>query len=191
MADSEGIKGQGEKVNHPFIIGEKIYLRGLERSDLAGDYFNWLNDREVTKFLDSGIFPNTMERMEEFYRSTASSNDNVIFAIVDKATDKHIGNIKIGPIKWLSRVSPLGIMIGNKDFWGRGYGTEAIKLAVEYAFKQLNLHKITAGIVATHQASIKSFQKADFEIEGKAKSQFFLNGEYYDSLYLGIVNKGS
>lgn len=191
MVDSEALEGQAGKTNYPFIIGEKVYLRGLERSDLAGGYFNWLNDREVTKFLDSGIFPNTMEKMEEFYRSTAFSNDNVIFAIVDKETNKHIGNIKLGPIKWVSRVSPLGIMIGDKGFWGKGYAAEAIRLVVDYAFKRVNLHKVTAGIVAINDASLKAFEKAGFEIEGRAKSQFFYDGEYYDSLYLGIVSQDS
>jgi len=174
-------------MHHPFMIGEKVYLRGLERADLEGDYFQWLNDREVTKFMDSGVFPNTMEKMDEFYRNTALSSNNVILAIIQRETDKHIGNIKLGPIKWISRVSPLGIMIGDKECWGKGYATEAIRLVLDYAFKRLNLHKVTAGIVAIHDASIKAFQKAGFEIEGRAKSQFFIDGEYYESLYLGIT----
>lgn len=174
---------------HPFIVGEKIYLRGLERPDLEGEYFDWLNDREVTKFLDSGFFPNTMEKMEEYYSNIALSPNNLMLAIIDKESDKHIGNIKAGPINWVTGVASLGIMIGNKEFWGRGYGTEAIRLVLDYAFKSLNLHKVTAGIVANHQASIRAFQKAGFEIEGRAKSQFFLDGEYCDSLYLGIVKE--
>jgi len=177
-------------MSHPFIAGDKLYLRGLEKSDLEGDYFAWLDDREVTKFMDSGVFPNATEKMEDFYRSTVLSRDNAIFAIVDKETDKHIGNIKLGPINWISRLAPLGIMIGNKEFWGQGYGAEAIRLVVDYAFNRLNLHKVTAGVVAINHGSAQAFQNAGFEIEGKAKSQFFYDGEYYDSLYLGIVNKG-
>ena len=176
-------------MHHPFITGEKLYLRGLERSDLEGEYFDWLNDREVTKFLESGGFPNTLEKMEEFYRNTALSNNNVIFAIIDKKKDKHIGNIKLGPINWITRIAPLGIMIGNKESWGKGYGTEAIRLVVHYAFKRLNLHKVIAGAAAIHQASIRAFQKAGFEIEGQAKSQFFLDGDYCDSLYLGLTRE--
>jgi len=178
-------------MKHPFIVGEKIYLRGLERSDLTGDYFDWLNDREVTRFMDSGLFPNTVEKMEDFYRNTALSSDNAIFAIVEKKADKHIGNIKLGPINWISRIASLGIMIGNKESWGKGYATEAIKLVVDYAFKELNLHKVTAGVVAGNQGSAKAFEKAGFSVEGHAKSRFYLDGEYYDSLYLGIVSKES
>lgn len=176
-------------MDHPFIIGKKIYLRGLGRSDLEGDYFDWLNDREVTKFLDSGVFPNTTEKMEEYYRTTVLSTNNVVLAIIDKKSDQHVGNIKLGPMNWITRVAPLGIMIGNKDFWGKGCGTEAIRLVLDYAFKRLNLHKVIAGIAAIHQGSIKAFQKAGFGIEGRAKSQFFLEGEYHDSLYLGITKE--
>jgi RimJ/RimL family protein N-acetyltransferase len=176
-------------MHHPFIIGEKLYLRGLETSDLEGEYFDWLNDREVTKFLDSGAFPNTPERLEEYYRSVALSPNNVMLAIIDKESDKHIGNIRLGPINWITRIAPLGIMIGNKEFWGKGYATEAIQLILEYAFKRLNLHKVNAGIVAIHQASIRAFEKAGFKIEGQARSQFYLDGDYYDSLYLGITKE--
>ena len=176
-------------MNHPFIVGEKIYLRGLERADLEGAYFDWLNDREVTKFLESGRFPSTKEAMEEYYNNTALSNNNAMFAVVDKKADKHIGNIKLGPVNWITRIASLGIMIGDKESWGKGYGTEAIRLVLDYAFNRLNLHKVTAGIAAIHKASIKAFEKAGFTIEGHAKSQFYLDGEYSDSLYLGITRE--
>ena len=176
-------------MHHPFIIGEKLYLRGFERSDLEGEYFDWLNDREVTKFLDSGVFPNTVEKMEEYYRNIALSPNNAMLAIIDKESEKHIGNIKLGPINWVTRITPLGIMIGNKEFWGKGYGTEAIRLVLDYAFIRLNLYKVTAGVASINEGSVKAFEKAGFEIEGQAKSQFFLDGEYYDSLYLGITKE--
>jgi RimJ/RimL family protein N-acetyltransferase len=176
-------------MHHPFIVGNKIYLRGLEKADLKGAYFDWLNDREVTKFMESGRFPNTREAMKKYYHDTRLSGNDVMFAIIDTETDKHVGNIRLGPINWIARVAPFGIMIGDKEFWGRGYGTEAIKLVLDYAFNRLNLHKVTAGIVAIHKASIKAFEKAGLEIEGRVKSQFCLDGKYYDSLYLGITEE--
>lgn len=174
-------------MHHPFIVGKKLYLRGLEISDLEGSYFQWLNDREVTKYMDSGNFPNNMASMEQFYQGTVLSNDNVFFAIADIETDKHIGNVKLGPINWISRISPLGIMIGDKDYWGKEYGSESVKLVVEYAFKVLNLHKVTLGVVATHEAAVKVYEKSGFKIEGRAKEQFYLDGEYYDTLFMGMT----
>ena len=174
-------------MKHPFIVGKRLYLRGLEKSDLEGDYFQWLNDQDVTKYLDSGNFPNTIENMEEFYRNTVLSSNNVIFAIVDIESDKHIGNIKLGPINWISRISPVGIMIGDKTYWGKNYGTESMEIVLDYAFNKLNLHKIKLGVVLDHDAAAKTYEKAGFKIEGRAKSQFYLNGKYYDTLYMGIL----
>lgn len=176
-------------MHHPFIVGKKLYLRGLEKPDIGGSYFQWLNDQEVTRYMDSGIFPNTIDKMEEFYRNTVLSNNNVIFAIIDIESDNHIGNIKLGPINWISRISPLGIMIGNKDFWGKDYGTESIELVLDYAFKKLNMHKITLGIVADHLSGVRAYEKVGFNMEGRAKSQFYLDGEYLDTLYMGILRE--
>lgn len=174
---------------HPFIVGKKLYLRGLEKSDLEGDYFQWLNDREVTKFMDSGIFPNTQEKMEEFYKNTALSSNNVILVIVEIDSDSHIGNIKLGPINWISRISPLGIMIGNKEFWGKNYASESIKLVLDYAFKRLNLHKVTLGVVEKNNAAVSVYKKAGFKVEGLAKSQFYLDGEYCNAIYMGMTRE--
>lgn len=174
---------------HPFIVGKKLYLRGLEKSDLEGDYFQWLNDREVTKFMDSGIFPNTQEKLEEFYKNNALSSNNVILAIIDVDSDKHIGNIKLGPINWISRISPLGIMIGNKEFWGKNYAPESIKLVLDYAFRRLNLHKITLGVVEKNNAAVSVYKKTGFKVEGLAKSQFYLDGEYCNAIYMGMTRE--
>ena len=176
-------------MRHPFLIGEKVYLRALEASDINENYLSWINDAEVTKYMTTGRFPSNMEKLVEYYQHRTASSNHVIFAIIDKESDRHIGNITLNNINWVNRTADSGIMIGEKDFWGKGYGTEAIRLVSDYAFKRLNLHKVTAGIVAIHQASIKAFEKAGFEIEGQAKSQFFLDGQYYDSLYLGITKE--
>lgn len=174
-------------MHHPFLIGEKLYLRGVERQDLDGDYFQWLNDYEVTKFLESGRFPNTKDAMEEFYRDAALSGKNAFFAIIDKETDKYIGNIKLGPIDWYHRKASIGSMIGNKQYWGKGYSTEAIKLVVDYGLIRLGLNKLWAGVAANHEASRRAYEKAGFVLEGRSKGSFYFEGNIYDTLYLGIT----
>jgi RimJ/RimL family protein N-acetyltransferase len=169
----------------PFLNGNGIYMRSLVSTDLDGPYFDWLNDREVTKYMDSGVFPNTKEAMETYFNNVARNPDNVMLAIVDKSSENHVGNIRLGTINWISRVAPIGIMIGAKDYWGNGYGTEAIIMVSDYAFGRLNLYKITAGIAAGHQASLKAFQKCGFVIEGKALKEQLVDGDYQDILHLG------
>ena len=174
---------------HPFLIGEKIYLRGLERSDLEGAYFQWLNDYDITKHLESGIFPNSMEAMEKYFDSIKQSPDNIFLAIIERETDRHIGNIKIGNINWVRRVADIGWLIGEKDAWGKGYGTEALKLVVDYCFRRLNLHKVFAGIAAPNLASKKMCEKVGFSLEATLRKEAYVNGEYCDVMYFGLLRE--
>ena len=176
-------------MRHPFLTGKKLYLRGIEEEDLEGRYFDWLNDYEVTKYMESGSFPNTVEKMQEYFKNVGRSNNNVLLAIVDKKTDKHIGNVRLGPINWIHRTSFLGIMIGEKDFWGKGYGTEALKLIMDYAFNRLNLHKISAGMNASNKPSIRAYEKAGFKVEGQRKDELYVNGEYHDVIIMGLTKE--
>ncbi len=178
-------------MHNPVAIGEKLYLRKLEWSDLEGDYFNWLNDETVTRFLTYGVSPHTRERMEAYYRDVALSNDNILLAVIDKDSDKHIGNTRLGPIDRVKKTAPVGIMIGNREFWGKGYGAEAIRLTAEYAFRMLDLNEVTAGVTIINYGSLHAFQKAGFKIEGKTGEKFRLDGEYYDNYYLRKIRENS
>lgn len=174
-------------MHHPFLIGKKLYLRGIEEGDLEGRYFDWLNDYEITKYMESGSFPNTVEKMQEYFRNVGRSGNNVLLAIIDMETDEHIGNVRLGPINWIHRTSFLGIMIGEKEFSGKGYGTEALKLVVDYAFNRLNLRKISADMNASNKASVRAYEKAGFKVEGRRKDELYVNGKYHDAIIMGLT----
>jgi len=176
-------------MRHPFLVGGKLYLRALEENDLEGKYLDWLNDYEVTKYMESGIFPNTRKHMEDYFNEVGRSSNNVLLAIIDKKTEKHIGNVRLGPINWIHRTSFLGIMIGEKGFWGKGYATEALKLVVDYAFNRLNLHKISAGMNASNEASTRAYEKAGFEVEGRRKEELYVDGRYHDGIIMGLTKE--
>ena len=110
----------------------------------------------------------------------------MFLAIVDRKTGAHIGNIKLGPIHPIHRYASLGILIGEKQFWGRNYGLEVVELMVDYGFKQLNLHKITLGVYDDHTASLRLFEKAGFSIEGRLREQLFRDGEYHDKVLMAM-----
>jgi ribosomal-protein-alanine N-acetyltransferase len=170
-----------------FIQGERIYLREVRPSDVNENYYRWMNDPEVTQYLESRFYPNSMERLGDYVTSKLGDRDNVFLAIILKDDDQHIGNIKLGPIDWIHRFADVGIIIGDKSNWGKGYATEAIRLVVNYAFKKLNLHKVTAGCYANNSGAVKAFEKADFQLEGHRKKHFFCNDQYVDWILLGIV----
>lgn len=176
-------------MHHPFLSGERICIRALERADLDGNYLQWLNDYEVTKYLESGIFPNNMEAMERYFERIDQSPNDVMFAIIEKDNNKHIGNIKIGNINWVSRTADIGFLVGEKESWGKGYGSEAVKLAVDYCFNRLNLQKIIIGVVSINLASIRICEKLGFSLEGTIRRWKYIDGEYYDALYFGLLGE--
>lgn len=174
---------------HPFIIGKKLYLRGLERKDLEGNYFQWANDPEVTYYMFMGAYPNTIEALQEEYDKLIKSKNDVVFAIIDKKTDTHIGNVGLYTINWISRSGELRIIIGEKKYWGKGYGTEATKLVLEYAFDKLNLNKVWLGVNVEHVAAVRCYENAGFVKEGILREEIYRNGKYYDAVRMSVLRK--
>jgi RimJ/RimL family protein N-acetyltransferase len=174
-------------MRHAFLIGEKIYLRTLEREDLNEIYLSWLNDYEVTRYLSSGIFPTSKELLQSYFDSVASDSHSVMFAIIEKESDRHIGNIKISNINWINRTAEIGRMIGEKDTWGKGYGLEALKLTVDYCFKRLNLHKVIAGTVVDNIAPQKNYERLGFKVEGRFREHVLFDGKYRDTISVAIL----
>ena len=170
-----------------FIAGSQVYLRPLERADLNDRYLGWLNDPEVTRYMESGTFPTTLEDLEGFYKEVTSSQNQVILAIVDAKSDQHIGNVKLGPIHWIHRQGTFGILIGDKKFWGKGIGLEATRLMVEYGFNRLNLRRIDLGVFAEHESAVRCYEKAGFKPEGTMREALFQAGEYKDRLCMGLL----
>lgn len=164
-------------------------MRGITRDDLdlSKNYFQWFNDAEVMRYMYRGLMPNTEESMGAFYQSISRSATDAVFAIVVKDGDVHIGNTGLHHIDWVNRRAEFGIIIGEKDCWGRGYGSEAAALMVEYGFRRLNLHRIYLGVHAEHAAGVRAYEKAGFTVEGRLRDEFFRDGRYADRLIMGIV----
>lgn len=173
--------------SYPFLSGDRIYLREVRPADVGETYYRWMNDPQVTRFLESKFYPNPVEKLREYVAGKLGDRDNVFLAIVLKKGDRHIGNIKLGPINWIHRLGDIGLLIGEKDCWGQGYATEAIRLVAGYAFHTLNLHKLTAGCHAANQGSLKAFQNAGFVIEGVRKRHVYCDGIYMDIILLGML----
>jgi len=172
---------------HPFLVGENIYLRRVEKGDLEGNYFQWLNDQEVTRWMQNGIFPNSAESMLDYYMATVSSATDMNLAIILKDGDRHIGNIGLNSLNQVFRSAEVGILIGEKDTWGKGYGSEAIKLLAGHAFTRMNLNRLGAGAVAENAGCIRAFEKAGFIREGVSRQAYYCAGQYRDCVHLGLL----
>ena len=171
----------------PVIYGERIYLRRLTEDDVSEAYVRWINDPDINQYLESRFYEQTIESTKAFIRSVTNDN-NYQFGIFIKETDQHIGNIKIGSINHFHKYADIGFLIGEKEYWGKGIASEAIKLATDFAFNTLGLHKLWGGAYAPNVGSMKAFLKNEYVEEGVKKSQYLCNGVYVDDIMFGKVN---
>jgi RimJ/RimL family protein N-acetyltransferase len=174
---------------HPFLIGELVYLRGLEEQDLDGPYFQWFNDQENDVFTSHAMFPNTPEKMRSFFDNVKQYRNDIVLAIVEKNTDRHIGNVALHKINWINRNAEFAIIIGDKKAQSKGFATEAGRLMIKYAFEKLNLHRLGLGVHEDNKAAIRVYEKLGFEVEGRFKDHFLRNGKYSDTIRMAIINR--
>jgi len=172
---------------HQFLEGNRIYLRGIEKCDLQGRFLQWANDKEVTRFLFMGVFPNVLENLEEWFEGIRKSNEDVVFMIVDKETNKEVGFCGFHEIRWLHRSAEYRIFIGEKDCWDKGYGQETNKIMLRYGFELLNFNRIYLGVNASHERGVNSYLKSGFVKEGVLRQETYRNSRYYDVVRLGIL----
>lgn len=169
-----------------FIEGERIGLSKLSAREATTDYVDWMNDPDVTRFLVSGAFPADLHDIER-YIATSHSPTRLAFAIYRKDTKRHIGNVKLDHIDWVSRHADLGIMIGDRAAWGNGFGTEATRLITHYGFTTLNLERIYLGVVKNHEHAARVYRKLGFIEEGIRRQSQYVAGKYFDTLIMGMT----
>jgi len=183
-------KTESPRTQTPFLRGEQINLREITTRDVDGNYITWINDQEITQYLETGFFPTSVESGVEYVEQMVGNDDVLFLAIVDTESGDHIGNIKLGPINWIHRRAEIGILIGETEFWGRGIGTEAIRLITAHAFERLNLHKLTAGCHEENVGSKKAFKNVGFTEEGRRMKHAYYDGKYTDVIELGLLRAG-
>lgn len=165
------------------LVGDRIYLSPRNTEDYE-KFTEWLNDFETTDYL--GRSGNIITLNEE-KKYLENSNSVASFVIVTLDSDKMIGTVSLESIKSIDRTATLGIFIGDKEYRSRGYGTEAIKLILEYGFKYLNLKNIKLDLMAFNERALKCYKKCGFKEYGRRRKCKFINGKYYDSIAMDIL----
>ncbi len=172
-------------MQNPFIVGDKIYLRPLEMEDIDS-FVLWLNDEEVRQYL-SMTSPLNKIREKEWVENLYKDDRNTVLGIVVKENDQLIGNIGMHRISIPHRQAGMGIFIGDKTCWSKGYGTEALKLMVGYGFDQLNLHRLHLTVFSFNARAIRTYEKVGFKREGVFREHLYRNGKYHDVYYMAIL----
>lgn len=170
------------------LVGDRIYLSPKNVSDEEVNKFTeWMNDFQITDYTGRTGQITTLNSEKAWLESTSQNNETRNFNIVELNTDKLIGTIAFDRINWIERNAVLGIFIGEEDFRNNGYGTEAIKLLLEYGFKYLNFHSIRLDLVSANERAHKCYLKCGFKDTGRSREAIFLNGKYFDRLHMDIL----
>jgi RimJ/RimL family protein N-acetyltransferase len=162
-------------------------LRNLSPEDVTQAYIDWMNDPEVVQFTESRFSSHSFDSISKYVEACNQDPDVFLFGIFDKETDLHIGNIKLGPINHKHSLGDIGIIIGRKEFWGKGMATEAICLMSNFAFAEVILHKLTAGCYSTNLGSARAFEKAGFILEGIRSKHMKRNNIWENLLEYGKI----
>lgn len=170
-----------------FILGRTIDLRVITESCIP-DFLVWFNDAEVTNNLAMYLPVSEGDEKEWIANLRAQKNTVISLAITTKE-GRHIGNAGIHGINWKDSVAETGTVIGEKNFRGKGIGTEVKMLILNYAFNSLNLRKICSRALAFNFANQRFNEKCGYRKEGTLKRQTFKNGEYVDQVLLAVFRE--
>lgn len=169
------------------IEGEKIYLKILEEENATNEYCAWLNDYEVNKYLETREA--TIADLKKYIKGKLESENCLFFGIFYKENNKHIGNLKL-QLAGEGKTVDYGIIIGDKDYWGRGIGTEATRLVIDFSFNFLKADSIELSVLADNQAAIKVYEKAGFRIKERKIKAVNHGGKLFDDIVMVIDNPG-
>ncbi len=168
-----------------FLKGKRVVLRPLVKEDVSL-LLLWINDPDVTQFLS--IYLPMMEANEnEWFNNLHKEIQNLVLMIV--VDEKPIGTMGIHNIDWKNRTANTGALIGEKDYWGKGYGTEAKMLMLNYAFNVLNLRKICSTVLAFNKRSHSYLLKCGYVEEGSRSKQYYINGQYWDEILMAVFKE--
>lgn len=167
------------------LKSENVALMPLRLADLPV-MLDWINDRELVLF-NAPYKPVTEGQHQAWFDAIQQRNDVVIFGIRLLETDTLIGSCQLHSINYVHRSAELQIRLGEKSEWGRGYGTEAVRLLLDFAFKDLNLHRVYLHVFSTNSAAIRVYEKVGFVHEGVLRKAAHINGEYVDVMVMGIL----
>jgi len=172
-----------------FLKGKRVVLRPLLESDIPS-MLRWINDPEVNQYLC--IYTPQMEQDQknwlERVRESQKRGTDLVFAI-ETSDGECIGNMGIHGISWKDRTATTGALIGEEEYWGKGYGTEAKMLLLDYAFNTLNLRKIYSSVIAFNGRSRAYSLKCGYKEEGVRKDHWYRKGQYWDEILLAVFKE--
>jgi diamine N-acetyltransferase len=179
----------GENAERPVlsIEGELVALGPLRR-ELLPLYQRWINDLGTARTLDLPPQPMTIEKEQDWYDQYSRAENSVPFTIYERETLRPIGNTGPDGVDHRNRTATFGIVIGEPDCRGKGYGTETTRLMLDFAFTALGLHNVMLMVFEFNPAGIRTYEKAGFREIGRRRKSRMMGGRLWDDVYMDCLS---
>lgn len=168
-----------------YYEGERIYLRPLELAD-EPRFRVWVNDPANWSTLGKA-FPTNERREREFLEKLYETNDQCLLGVVVREADRLIGSVSLRDMHPVNRCGTFGLLVGDLEQQGKGYGSEATRLMVRMGFEEFNLNRIQLSVMAHHERAVRLYERAGFVLEGRSREAYFRQGRYVDALRYAIL----
>ena len=161
----------------------------LRRHDAEnlGAFRKWYSDPEIARLARYQEAPMRAEEIERFFAARVVGPDALAMAIHERDTDRLVGTCAFSQLDGDNGSALYHITIGEKDAWGRGYGTEATRLMLDHAFGQLGLHRIALFVFEFNERAIRTYRRCGFVVEGRARESIFRDGRWWDELAMSVL----
>ncbi len=169
-----------KKYRQKKIIGEKIELRDIRKTDLPS-CIKWLKDPEVTKFLSSSVKNVTEAEELQWYKSIKKSKNDIVFSIIVIFENKYIGNCGLHKIDWIDKICELGIFIGERNYWNKGFGTAAIILLLDFAVNTIGIKTVRLFVYEYNLRAKKVYEKCGFTVKEILRDHHLFDNKYWDT----------
>ena len=174
------------------LKGELVRLSALDADELSKAFARWNRDSEYRRLLDSGTARmNSQKAAQKWLEKEIDeqSNNQHWFSIRKLDDDKLLGDIDLYVYNWPGRDAFVGLGIGEREFWGKGYGTDVMRVILRYAFTEVNLKRVTLTVFEYNPRAIRSYEKAGFRHEGRERKILNKEGKRWDMLFMGILRE--
>ncbi len=165
----------------------RVQLRAFEPEDVD-TIVRWVNDEMVTRYLsDALIYPVSKADEQKWLESISGTNHKEKVFAIETLNRELIGSVGLHNINWIERKAEMGIMIGEKEFWNKGYGSDALHEVLRIAFEKMNLNRVYLRVYENNSRAIRVYEKCGFQKEGVLRQDHYRGHQYYDTLVMGIL----
>jgi ribosomal-protein-alanine N-acetyltransferase len=172
------------------LDGARVSLVPFEERHLGDpNYLKWLRDYDVIKTINRADYlrPVSLAEVREYCESVQRSSSDMFFALLERRDDRFMGTLRVSQLNWRTRTADIGILIGDRESWGKGFGTDAISTIGSFLFARLGLRRLTAGLMDVNEGMRVVFERLGFQQEGVFRGHDLYEGEYVDHLYFGCM----